>query len=70
MIIARRDSDDIPPATHVPFVIIIISRRDDCSVRFQAYRVIIARRDSDDIPPAAHVAFARHIGARRDDRPV
>ena len=39
-------STDIRPVAHVAFAMIIISRRDDRSVRFQAYRVIIARRDS------------------------
>ena len=63
-------SADIHPAAHVALVIIIVARRDDRSVRFQAYRVCFARRDSDDIPPAAHVASAILIPARRGNRSV
>ena len=39
-------SSDIRPVTHIALAILIVARRDDRSVRFQAYRVIIARRDS------------------------
>ena len=63
-------SADIRPAAHVAFAIPIVARRDDRSIRFQAYRVCFARRDSDDIPPAAHVALATIINARRDDHSV
>ena len=63
-------SADIRPAAHVALAITIAARRDDRSVRFQAYRVCFARRDSDDIPPAAHVASAILIPARRGNRSV
>ena len=38
-------SADIRPPAHVALTIIILARRDDRSVRFQAYRVILARRN-------------------------
>ena len=63
-------SADIRPVAHVALAKIIFSRRDDRSVRFQAYRVCFARRDSDDIPPAAHAASAILIPARRGNRSV
>ena len=38
-------SSDIRPVTHIALAILIVARRDDRSVRFQAYRVPAARRD-------------------------
>ena len=63
-------SADIRPATHVALASPIVARRDDRSVRFQAYRVHPARRDSDDIPPAVHVTLAIPIQSHRDNRSV
>lgn len=63
-------SADIRPPAYITLAILIVARRGDRSVQFQAYRVPSARRDNNDIPPATHVALTILILARRDDRSV
>ena len=61
---------DIHPAAHITLVSIIVACRDDCSVRFQAYRPVITCRNGHNICPIAHITLAITIVARRDDRAI